>query len=272
MIVTATQACDASAKMPNGGAGRKADAEFELPDHIRLAHTSAGAVFLDLHSNRYLGVGRRESEALQLLLPQTVRRQSRPDGEPAPMTVPEAVEITQQLAKRNLLARRSSSASCLAPQQRDDPTHDCVHGPLEMLPADLAGEPGFRYSDIVEFSRASHWAHRAIKDTALLDVARQLREFNCAARFAHQQQRSRSAASCVASFRRLRPWSFAAKDQCLFHSLALLRFLTLHGICATWVIGVRTTPWNAHSWVQLGRMVLDGTPESVYDYAPMVIV
>ena len=64
-------------------------------------------------------------------------------------------------------------------------------------------------------------------------------------------------------FRRLRPYAFAAKDQCLFHALALLKFLAYYNIFPTWVIAVRPTPWAAHSWLQLGNHVLDCNPEEI---------
>ena len=47
------------------------------------------------------------------------------------------------------------------------------------------------------------------------------------------------AIELVGIFRRLRPHTFAARDRCLFHSLALVRFLSRHAVFPTWVIGVR---------------------------------
>ena len=73
-------------------------------------------------------------------------------------------------------------------------------------------------------------------------------------------------------FRRLRPYEFAAKDQCLFHALALLKFLAHYNIHPTWVIAVRPTPWAAHSWLQLGTLVLDCTPEEISGYTPILAI
>ena len=76
----------------------------------------------------------------------------------------------------------------------------------------------------------------------------------------------------VSVFHRLRPYGFAAKDQCLFHALALLKFLAYYKIHPTWVIAVRPTPWAAHSWLQLGTLVLDCTPEEVSGYTPILAI
>jgi hypothetical protein len=35
-------------------------------------------------------------------------------------------------------------------------------------------------------------------------------------------------------------------------------------------MGVRIEPWAAHSWVQAGEYVLDGTPEQVRFFTPIL--
>jgi hypothetical protein len=70
----------------------------------------------------------------------------------------------------------------------------------------------------------------------------------------------------------MRPFAFTSLDQCLFHALALTRFVNDSGQLATWVIGVRLRPWGAHSWVQQNHRVLDTTPEIVREYAPILAV
>ena len=80
------------------------------------------------------------------------------------------------------------------------------------------------------------------------------------------------AVELVGLFRRLRPHTFAARDRCLFHSLALVRFTARHGVFPTWVIGVRAKPWGAHAWVQQGKLLLDANPEQVCEYTPILTV
>jgi len=80
------------------------------------------------------------------------------------------------------------------------------------------------------------------------------------------------AVELVCLFRRLRPLAFTAKDQCLFHALALVRFLAFYSVFPVWVVGVRTRPWAAHSWVQQGTLLLDSNPEHVCEYTPILSV
>jgi hypothetical protein len=70
----------------------------------------------------------------------------------------------------------------------------------------------------------------------------------------------------------LRPHTFAARDRCLFHSLALVNFLARHAVFPTWVIGVRARPWGAHAWVQHDKLLLDANPEQVCEFASILAV
>lgn len=76
----------------------------------------------------------------------------------------------------------------------------------------------------------------------------------------------------VAAYLRLRPFAFSAHDRCLHDSLALTHFLTAENVFAHWVIGVRTQPFGAHSWVQSGDTVLNDQHEHVRRYQPILVV
>ena len=77
-------------------------------------------------------------------------------------------------------------------------------------------------------------------------------------------------ADLIAIFRRLRSFTFGGYRRCLFHSLALVSFLSRYGVYCDFVMGVRIEPWAAHSWVQAGEYVLDGTPEQVRFFTPIL--
>jgi hypothetical protein len=81
-----------------------------------------------------------------------------------------------------------------------------------------------------------------------------------------------SARELVSTFRYLRRYAFTAHGQCLFHSVALIHFLAYYGLFPTWIIGVKTNPWGAHSWVQQDAVVLDSSPEQVFPYTPILTI
>lgn len=76
----------------------------------------------------------------------------------------------------------------------------------------------------------------------------------------------------AAEFRVLRPWLYTARDRCLLDSLVLASYLHRLGVDPTFVIGVRTKPFAAHAWVQVGNYVVDDSPENVSGYTPILAI
>jgi hypothetical protein len=76
----------------------------------------------------------------------------------------------------------------------------------------------------------------------------------------------------LASFFRLRIWFYTADRRCLFDSLVLSNFLSRKQIPCTFVIGVSTKPFRAHSWVQMGAVVLNDTAEHVQTFTPILAI
>jgi Transglutaminase-like superfamily len=76
----------------------------------------------------------------------------------------------------------------------------------------------------------------------------------------------------LVTFLRLRIWFYTADRRCLFDSLVLATFLTKKKIPCTFVIGVSTKPFLAHSWVQVGTSVLNDTAEHVQMFTPILVI
>lgn len=132
---------------------------------------------------------------------------------------------------------------------------------------ELSATPHLHLHHIAAFLRACLWAKRAVDSRLLYSIACEIAASK--ARMTPDNDLEHTI-ELVSLFRRLRPYAFSAKDQCLFHALALLKFLTHYNIFPTWVIAVRPTPWAAHSWLQLGTFVLDCNPEEINGYTPIL--
>lgn len=76
----------------------------------------------------------------------------------------------------------------------------------------------------------------------------------------------------VSAYMHMRPFVLTARDRCLHDSLTLIRFLAARALFPNWVIGVRTRPFAAHSWVQSGNMVLNDLHENVRAFHPILVV
>jgi len=80
-----------------------------------------------------------------------------------------------------------------------------------------------------------------------------------------------AVAAAAARFEAAAVW-LPAPGKCLARSFLLIRFLQRSGLDADWVIGVRTWPFRAHCWVQLGDRALDEPPERLAAYHPICVV
>jgi hypothetical protein len=236
--------------------------QYWIPPHVRVCAAVTGTVVLDLKCSRYFGIGVNETRALLTLDASHGQANMLVPSPLEPMTRASAAHIAPALVNAGLLSR-------------EPPGID----PLPRTPVELGGtlttvqhprkHPNrLRPIDAIYFVRSCKWARRAAR-VQMFDVACEIAHFRSLASNPFDMGQ---AIDRVSLFRRLRPFAFAAEDQCLFHALALWKFLSRYGLRATWVIGVRPRPWAAHSWVQLGDVLLDADPEHVYEYIPILAV
>jgi len=78
-------------------------------------------------------------------------------------------------------------------------------------------------------------------------------------------------ACLVATFERLLPW-LPFQGVCFYRAFLLLRVLRWRGFDARWVFGVRTWPFMAHCWLQVGDVVLDDTADRLEAFKPILVV
>jgi len=76
----------------------------------------------------------------------------------------------------------------------------------------------------------------------------------------------------VMGFLRLRPLAFGSKDSCLFHSLAMARYLSCFRVSSRWVFGVQDAPFGAHCWLVHEDILLNDSLEHVAQYTPIMEV
>jgi hypothetical protein len=223
---------------------------FALSPATRACFSSSGAVLLSLQSNRFYGLNPTDAQILERLLHEGCAT----DSEPANV---------RQFLDAGLLARVGTdwSLPLLPPLTLESPLTAVLatRAPSTLTPLTL-----------MHFASACAWALWTLKYRSLETTARSLRQL----RRSHSGDRldpSIRLAELVSTFGRFRHLTFTARDRCLFHALALTRFLIHHDVPALWVIGVRLRPWKAHSWAQYGPAVLDSTPEHVDEFLPILV-
>jgi hypothetical protein len=237
--------------------------EYWMPSHTRICVTATGAVLLDLKRNRYFGLGDREARSLATLAANWSATSTSSGAALEPMPPDDAARLADALIKAGFLTPVAPTESGPRFVSLDS------SAALTSVGYELSATPQLHLHHIGAFLRACIWGKRAVDSRLLYSIACEVAETKTRAAADVDIQRT---VELVSIFRRLRPYAFAAKDQCLFHALALLRFLSHYDIHPTWVIAVRPTPWAAHSWLQLGSFVLDCNPEEISGYTPILAI
>jgi hypothetical protein len=237
--------------------------QYWIPAHVRVCPMLASTILLDLKRNRYFGIGTKETRALSTL----ALNWNEANGSAAAVErlAPEvAIDMADALVEAGLLSRDVPAERATFGGAPVD-----LSGVLTSAGHELSRSSPLRLSHVASFIAALAWTRRALRSRTLYSIACEIRERKVAAGGSFDEFR---AIELVGIFRRLRPHTFAARDRCLFHSLALVRFMSRHAMFPTWVIGVRARPWGAHAWVQQGKLLLDANPEQVCEYTPILTV
>ncbi|NCT81615.1 MAG: lasso peptide biosynthesis B2 protein [Comamonadaceae bacterium] len=234
--------------------------DYRLADHVRACHVDGQVILLDLHRDKYIGAG-------GALLPALSGRIS---GWPAPGG-DACLAANESKVEQWLTAMGSQGLVC--PVSSSPPIASSSAEPSRSLFAgDLSIRDGMQWRRITQIACATlvvgHWLKRH-RLSAIVERIVRLRASSPAATEPARPDRLESAA---AWYLRTRPMMSTAHEQCLRDSLTLIRFLASEHLYPQWVIGVRTRPFAAHSWVQEGDLVLNDLHETVRRYKPILVV
>jgi hypothetical protein len=267
-------------------AGRDAGGQrpYWIASHVHVRITPDGCVLLDLRRDRYFGLGRDETA----LLATTVNEWPTPlcacavNGGGADASA-RSRALCDSLLGDSLISGYPPAIAVDRSAQEMDMREEWVSVGDEL---DLAST--VRIRDILNFLVAFAGAWISLKCSRMDKTVETVRR-------SRNMRRSRSRvrtvdagtgklasgdgpgdifrlARAVDVFRRMRTYVFAAEGRCLLHALTLTKFLSRYGLHTHWVIGVRTQPWGAHSWVQWQRFLVDTTPEKVGQFLPILVV
>jgi len=233
---------------------------FELPPHVYACRTPEGIVFLDTKHDRYFGLSGKKADAIAALV------HNWPGGtgahaDPTPVSADELQEMVRTLIERGLLIRRSTDTARRAR----------ISVPLlNMVEPALRTDKcrGTRLLDLIYFVVACSRAAWVLKCKSLESI--ELEMSSVRTRHRCPPRPRDTALELTQIFRDLRRFLFSEKNRCLFNALSLMYFLRAYGHFPMWVIGVRTAPFCAHSWVQEGQTVLDGDPAIICHFVPIL--
>ena len=232
---------------------------YSLGSHVRWCRTEDGIVLLDLKTGRYLGISVSDSRHIAPHVNDWSTEYSDTHIEP-----PKADEGA-------LGALLKAGVLCPAPDHVQ-PVELKLSAAETTIPfEDVLDVPRVRALDVVRLLRAFLRIRFALKQQSIQRIVSRLNDRKQRA----VADRSIAAAECIRLakvYLHIRPLVLTARDRCLIDSLVLVEFLSAYGMFPSWVIGVRTQPFGAHSWVQEGAVVLNDTPEKVLSFTPILAV
>jgi hypothetical protein len=241
-----------------------ANDSFWLPAHVAACFTNEGTVLLDMQRSRYFALGITESLGLCAVVrnwpnPPAILR-SGVHHVPSEKT---STSIASELLRSKLLTDRAPPPPSTMP---------LLDVPATSFGEEFCVDPEIRLTHVAHFLHAYAWARTYQRNKSFFSMRQAvegLRSTNTEVLTHDQYVRT---AELISNFRAIRPYVFSAKENCLLHSLTLIRYLAHYSVFPRWVVGVTLRPWRAHSWVQSGDMVFDSTPEKVCQFTPILAV
>ena len=224
---------------------------FRLATDTFFCFRADTAVFLDLARDRYLELTASDVPLLRSLIARGA-------------VTPEVETLGTSLLTNGLLTRGDHLGRPFAPTEVAPARATLVDEWLDESPR-IGLNHVLRF--IVSWSVAAFALHLGIRYATIHVGRRRTRGDSHTPPFDIDKART-----LLRVFRYLRPLLFAAEDHCLLNSLALLEFLAWYRLHPNWVFGVRTTPFQAHCWLQHGDLVLDDRLAHLVPYTPIMVV
>jgi hypothetical protein len=225
---------------------------YLLPSNVYFCVTDDGAVFLDLAKGKYIGASPTAMPALRRLLQEE------------PMDN-DAAQSLEQLLQHGLLTRDQSIGKRFAAVTL--PAADEV-----LINIDTGASPKVSVAHVHAFLRAYSSASVALRWQSIASAVHRVERRKRIAITRGSVFDEPRARTLLRVFKHLRPYLYSARDRCLLDSLAIVEFMAHYNLFPTWVLGVRTGPFSAHSWVQHERYVLNGDPSYTGAFTPILAV
>ena len=235
--------------------------EYYLSRHVHLCLTGDHVVFLDLRRDKYQAIGRAERCALRNHVAGWPSCGDLDCGHEAR----DSQALLTTLLDHGLLTTDPALGRVVELPTAEPPTN-------VLIDDELARQRSISRRQALRFALACAKVAILLRlfrlDRVVDSIARRKRKA-LARGESSTLERDREL---VATFNRLRPFAFSANTFCLYDSLALLEFLAMYDSYPCWIVGVHTSPFAAHSWLQQHGYLFNGPIDQVARYTPILVV
>jgi Transglutaminase-like superfamily len=221
-----------------------------LAPHVFIADVGRQTIFLDLRTDKYQGVDSQSFWSLAAYFDGGKRDE--------PLTGRQQ-QMLRWLTEKGLLTTVASQGK---------PVHQILHAPAKrQLPRTISLNGLQRLAWVARLFGTAMRADRQLRAHPIQDCVERIRTAKAQCRPADPDQ--------------VPPWLsyvlharfyYPADAICLRDSFLLMKLLTKHGVSADWVFGVKTDPFEAHCWVQIGDLVVNDDCERTSRFHPILVV
>jgi hypothetical protein len=247
---------------PNGCPGRPAEIKYYLSDEAHCCEFDDGVIILDLRAVAYLGIDAEHLSSLKACV----------ENWPNSRQGDSAIASTGNSAFKELIADLlARGVLTTIPTQAHSSEFKCPTKAFTITEWNTTPHR-IPVTHFLHFCTSLLWVlvrHRARRLASLL---RWIRSHQTPIHRDEKFPGGHMDGELLGSFFRLRIWFYTAYRHCLFDSLVLSVLLTRRKIPCTLVIGVSTTPFAAHAWVQVGEYVLNDTVENIQTFTRILAV
>lgn len=227
--------------------------EYSLATGVHVCFSADHVVFLDERCGKYLGAPLSKASGLHTLIDGWPVSQGSEAADPA---------FLQTLLRQGLITRDARLGKPATPIT-------VVTSQAWTGDRWLDAPPAIRPTHVLQIVLAIIYATAAVRWLPLSRIVRRARQRKL------QEGRainSKQLAELMTIYERVRPWLYTRKDACMLHSLAVMEFLAWHGITPDWILGVRTSPFRAHSWLQYGGQAITDSPLKLARLTPLLMI
>ena len=236
---------------------------YRIPKHVYFCQSGAETVFLDLKRNRYSAINNKHASLLDDLVDGWCAGTAHEDQAAREQEI-DTDKVVETLLSKGLLTKSIADGKKAQPTSIDSAILD--------LHREYRSIPSVHISQFGRFLVSSMTAFLMLRIRSLEQIVQSVENKKTSRKRNVNEADLGRTLELVLVYQALRPFFFRGKDACLVDSLALLEFLRRHGVHTTWVIGVMTGPFRAHSWLQQGRTVLNDRLVRVNMFTPILAI
>ncbi len=242
---------------------------YFLSGHVYFCLADQHYVFLDLRSDKYLCLGRADTDAIKGLMNGQMNGHHRTDEHSVGIQLGDTTNsdpnaVMRALLQEELLTGDATQGKALRPVLVDTPKVSARQNTDKPQSAISPAHVWNFFAASLAASADLRWG--SLERTVHKVEARKLAQVGNATAVDKAV-----VTDLFGIFRALRPY-YIRPYLCMFDSLALLHFLARYNVYPRWVYGVKLEPWGAHCWVQAGDLVVNDLVDNVRDYTPIMSI